>query len=212
MKSMLFPATLLLSGALSAATPIDGWYSSVFGGYTYLPNHIDVYPNNATYLSNAHFDKGYNVGARFGYQSYPLRYEAELTYLHANLKQFSYLTTPQTQVSGHSSGLFGMANIYYDFPDVIPTIQPFLGLGIGYGGVEDVLKSNLPLPTYYKGSDTVFTYQATAGLTYNFSENYALNISYRYLATEVADNLGKAYQANLASIGVIYRFNEAYYQ
>ena len=37
--------------------------------------------------------------------------------------------------------------------------------------------------TYFTATDNSFAYQGTAGLTYNFSENYAVNLAYRYVAT-----------------------------
>ena len=47
MRIALFSSTLLASSLALAATPIDGWYGSGFGGYSYMPNTI-----NATRLNN----------------------------------------------------------------------------------------------------------------------------------------------------------------
>ncbi len=42
MKKALISATLLTAPLAFSATPIDGFYSSVFGGYSYLPNNIST--------------------------------------------------------------------------------------------------------------------------------------------------------------------------
>ena len=106
-----------------------------------------------------------------------------------------------------------MLNVYYDFHNLLDALQPFLGGGIGYGWVNASLNSTGPLGvTQYSPTNTVFAYQATAGLTYNFSENYALNIGYRYIATARGNELGKSFQANLASLGAVYRFDEGRYK
>lgn len=213
MRTAFFSAALLLSGATFAATPINGWYSSVFGGYTYLQDNISVSRFGIT-RTDAKYDGGYNAGGRIGFQSYPLRYEAEFTYTTADFSSFYLNNVKKRRVGGQTTAALGMANVYYDFPDMVPGIQPFLGVGIGYAWVEGTLKSRGPIygATYYKGSDNVFAYQGTAGLTYNFAENYAINLAYRYIGTDKVHNLGKVFQANLATVGVIYRFDEVSYK
>ena len=42
MRGKLFSAVLLTSGIATAAVPIDGWYASLFGGYSYLPNNLKL--------------------------------------------------------------------------------------------------------------------------------------------------------------------------
>ena len=56
-------------------------------------------------------------------------------------------------------------------------------------------------------NDNVFSYQGTAGITYNFAEQYAVNIAYRYIATSKPEDFGRIFQAHLASAGVSYRFD-----
>lgn len=226
MKTAFFSATLLASGLAAAATPIDGWYSSVFGGYSYLPDNISRTYYGTTF-THASYTAGYNAGGRFGFQGGPMRYEGEFTYISANANAFRANGIRRFHPSGHSNAALGTANVYYDFPEMVPCISPFLGGGLGYGWVEGRLNSRrspfaqrfvnhrnalVAHQFSFKGSDSVFAYQATAGLTYNFAENYALNIAYRYVGTTRVDKLGKIFQANLASIGVVYRFNEYNYK
>jgi opacity protein-like surface antigen len=203
---------LLASSIATASTPVDGWYTSVFGGYTYLPNNI----NNTNYgflLNGSAYNSGYNAGGRMGYQSNPLRYELEYTYLQANSKTFDINYVTQTGVTGYASGNLFMANVYYDFPDMLPAISPFLGAGIGYGYLHGVLNSQGPLAaTYFSTNENAFAYQGTAGITYNFAENYAINLAYRYVATDKTDGFGQTFQAHIANAGVVYHFDKGNYK
>lgn len=208
MRIRLLSIALLASNIAAAATPVDGWYTSVFGGYTYLPENIET-SNVGLFINNTAYNGGYNVGGRIGYQSNPLRYELEYTYLEANAKHFNLAYLSQDLVSGYASGNLFMANAYYDFPDMLPLISPYLGAGIGYAYLETRLKSAAPLtPVYYKFTDGVFAYQATAGITYNFAENYALNLAYRFVGADKSNDFGRSIQAHLASLGAVYHFDQ----
>lgn len=212
MKIVFFFLTSLISNLAIGATAIDGWYTSVFGGYTGLLDPLSVTISGLS-RSHANFEGGYNVGGRFGYQWNPLRFEGELTYLQSELESFRVNSISQLGVTGQAAAWFGMANLYYDFPDMVTAVRPFLGLGLGYGWVNGSFKSTGPFrTTWFDRSEYTAAFQATGGFTYNFSENYAVNIAYRYLGTDRLDSLGKAFQANLGTLGVIYRFNELAYK
>ncbi|CAM2936488.1 outer membrane protein [Legionella worsleiensis] len=213
MRISLISAALLASSLASAATPVDGWYSSVFGGYTYLPGNINNYSDLYIHRGQASYNNGYNVGGRIGYQSNPLRYEVEYTYLRGNLQKFDINYINQLDVSGYSSGNLLMANIYYDFPEMLPAISPYLGLGIGYAYLQASLASSGPVtPSFFSISDSAFAYQGTLGITYNFAENYAVNLAYRYVATDTPASFGTNFQAHLASVGAVYRFDQVNYK
>ncbi len=211
MKIVFFIITSLISSLAMGATAVDGWYTSVFGGYTGLVDNLS-FTNSGLSRSFANYEGGYNVGGRIGYQWNPLRLEGELTYLQADLKNFRINSISQTGVNGDSAAWFGMANVYYDFPDMVTAVRPFLGLGLGYGWVGGSVKSTGPtLVTWYDPSEYTVAFQATGGFTYNFSENYAVNIAYRYIGTDRLE-MGKSYQANLGTLGIIYRFSELAYK
>ena len=212
MKTALVFAALCAASTANAATPIDGWYSSIFGGFAYLPSNVHKW-YYGTLRSDPTYHSGYDGGGSLGYKSNPMRYEGELTYLKARTHSFRVNSIRQTGVTGNSSAFLAMANVYYDFHDFVPTIQPFLGMGVGYAWVGAALDGTGPFQrTGFNASSNVFAYQATAGLTYNFSENYALNVGYRYIITGHSNVLGKTFQANLANIGVVYRFSENHYK
>ncbi len=212
MRTSFFTAAVLASGLATAATPIDGWYSSVFGGYSYLPDNIShTYQGNV--FTYGAYNNGYHAGGRVGYQSNPLRYEGEITYIHASSDGLFVNGVNRRDTNGQISNTLAMANVYYDFPEMVPCLAPFAGVGLGYGWVEASMSARTPVGwVNFKGSDSVFAYQATAGFTFNFAENYALNIAYRYVGTDRVDEIGKVFQANLASVGAIYRFDEGNYK
>lgn len=212
MRIAFFSVALLASSATFAVTPIDGWYSGVSGGYTDMPDNISI-SRYGFKRTDASYNAGYNAGVNLGFKSNPLRYEAELTYIKADLKQFYINKIRQHGIDGDTSAALAMAKVYYDFPDMVPCVQPFIGAGIGYGWIGTDMFSKNPFGrTHYSGSNSVFAYQGTAGLSYNFSDSYSLTIAYRYIGTQRPDNLGKVFQANMATAGVVYRFDEWLYK
>jgi opacity protein-like surface antigen len=209
MRFTLFSAALLATGLSTAAVPMDGWYLSAFGGYSYIPDHV----NNTLFgyfIHHAAFKNGYNAGARVGYQNCSLRYEAEYTYLHGGVKGFQVYDISQLDVSGHTAANAIMANVYYDTPEILSNIAPYLGLGIGYAYIKDHLNSVVtPLDSVsFHAKEGAFAYQGTAGFSYNFCKNYALTLAYRYLATASSNKLGSRFQAHMASVGVVYHFDD----
>lgn len=212
MKTAFISAAVFAASNAMAAAPIDGWYASAFGGYTYMPGNLSVTVGGLA-LNDNDYTSGFNAGGRIGFQSYPLRYEAEVTYMQADLDKLYINYASQLGADGENSATLAMANIYYDFPEMVPAVMPFLGVGIGYGWVDGHFHSVGPAALInYQGNDGVFAYQLMAGLTYNFSENYAANIGYRYVSSDRVQELGKVFEAHSASIGVIYRFDEGIYK
>ena len=213
MKKIFFSAALLITSIATAATPIDGWYSSVFGGYAYVPNNLRTSSLNFT-QTNAHYNSGYDAGGNFGFKSTPLRYEGELTYLSAKLDRFNINNIRVQDAQGFNHVGLAMANVYYDFHPLVPTIEPFLGIGVGYGYIDGSFGGNLGSLRLspYDITNSVVAYQATGGLTYNFAESYALNIGYRYVSTGHVGDLGKNFQSHLANVGAVYRFDGNMYK
>jgi opacity protein-like surface antigen len=207
MRTLLAATAVLVSQVTIAATPINGWYGSLFGGFAYLPNNVSKTVNGLTRTEPV-YHLGYDAGGSFGYKSNPLRYEAELTYVRAGLDAFRVNGLAQTGVAGFSSATLAMANVYYDFPELIPCIQPFLGVGLGYGFLNAKLNSSGPNgATNFSGANSVFAYQPIAGLTYNFAEEFGLALSYRYVGTERSERLGSVFQAHLFNAAFVYRFD-----
>ena len=207
MKKIILAASLLTTLSAHAATPIDGWYTSAFGGYAYLPGNLDVVKQGIRY-DKTNFQSGFDAGLNLGFKSNPMRYEGELSYLKANINNFNVNNALQFNPTGYSNAVLGLANVYYDFTGITESLQPFLGAGIGYAWVQDKLNGTGPFaPSHFDASNSAFAYQATGGLTYNFAENYALSVGYRYIGTTHVADLGQMFQAHLANLGAVYRFD-----
>lgn len=206
------PLFLLASNLSLAAVPIDGWYSEVFGGYSYIPNNVNTTLNGLNW-TDPHYISGYHGGGRFGYKDAPMRYEAEVAYISGDVNRFKVDDIYQTGITGQTSSTNAMVNVYYDFPEVIKTIEPFAGVGIGYAYVNAHFYGSGPsTTTEFRGANSAFAYQGTLGLAYNFANNYSLDVAYRYFATDNISELGKMFQAHLASAGVTYRFDGDLYK
>ena len=200
-----------MSSTTYSATPIDGIYSTLFGGYAYVPGNINTTHNTNSY-SNVAYQAGYDGGGALGYRSNPLSYEAEISYFNANIKHFNENNVRQTQVGGYNNGILGLINFAYEAPELIQSLQPFLGIGIGYAWLNNQLNNlSTSNTSRYRIASYAFAYQGTAGIAYNVAENYTINIAYRYLATPHVPNLGHLFQINLANVGVTYRFDSARY-
>lgn len=212
MRIILLSAALLASGLAHSAIAVDGWYTTVFGGYTFVPDNVDN-GLSGVIINHAGFNDGYNVGGSIGYKSNPLRYEAEYTFINASAKSFKVDYIPQYDVSGYSSANLIMANVFYDTPEMLPALSPYLGVGIGYAYVQDSLSGNGPRDTvYFSARTSSFAYQGMLGVTYNFAEHYAAYLGYRYVATSNGDNLGHIFQAHNATAGAVYRFDNGAYK
>lgn len=200
-------SSIFFTSVINAATPIDGWYSTIFGGYAYAPGNV----NNTSYgltRNKVVYQSGFDAGGNFGFKSNPMRYEGEISYFKANTEKFKINSVTQTNVNGYNQAVFALANIYYDFPRENPLLQPYLGIGIGYGFIQAILNSGGPFTnTAFNIESSAFAYHGDAGITLNFAENYALYISYRYITTAKIVDFGKAFQANIANVGATYRFD-----
>lgn len=212
MKIKFISLAFFVSQLATAATPIDGFYGSVLGGFAYLPSNFNT-SIPGVFIDGANYHIGYDVGGRIGYKYYPFRFEGEVTYVNGGLDNISVNSIPQTAFRGENTGTFLMGNFYYDFPDMLPAISPFIGVGLGFGYLSAFIESNDPLTSIaYNPNDSVFAYQGSAGLTYNFAENYAVSANYRYIRSTNAGSFGQPFEAHLAEFGVTYRFNESNYR
>jgi opacity protein-like surface antigen len=198
---------LLMSVASLAATPIDGLYTSMFGGYVYIPGNISYNTGTGT-LNSPSYQGGFDAGGSIGYKSNPMRYEGEVTYLKAEVNQFYLDDTLQTTPGGTNEAIFGMANIFYDIPNMNPLLQPYVGAGIGYGWVQARLSALGPsVTTSFSAQNSTFAYQAMAGVTFNFAENYAVSAGYRYLGTSNLSQFGEIFQVHMINAIATYRFD-----
>jgi opacity protein-like surface antigen len=212
MKIKLLSSLLLASTFAYAAVPINGLYGEVFGGYTYMPTNVFTAYNGTTF-TNAHYNSGYHGGGRFGYKDNPMRYELEVSYLSAIPSQLNVDAVDLRGLSGQTSAAVGLINAYFDFPEIIPTLNPYISGGIGYAYVSSRISTTISSPSFlFRATDSAFAYQGSVGIAYNFAYNYSLDVAYRYLGTSHINEMGENFQAHMASAGVTYRFDGGEYK
>ncbi|TSK05122.1 MAG: porin family protein [Geobacter sp.] len=112
------------------------------------------------------------VGVSAGFQwAGGLRAEAEVAYRKADVDTISAYG-----MSGDADGdlrvMSYMLNGYYDFP-LQAAVRPFVGAGLGG------LDGRISFPGAHE-SDTVFGYQAMAGVALTAAPHLTLDLSYRY--------------------------------
>lgn len=211
MPFIIFLCMILCQGIAMAATPIDGLYSNLFGGWAYFPGNFNQNYHGYA-LNSARYQDGFEAGGTLGYKSNPMRYEFELSYLQANVSSFSLNNVPQTNASGKTDAYLGIANIYYDIPMLTPLLQPYFGGGIGYGYFQIDLNGSQPTaPVAYGADHSNFVYQGVAGVTFNFAENYSINANYRYVGT-TNSMFGQVFQVHMANLGATYRYDGVKYK
>lgn len=113
-----------------------------------------------------------------------------------------------------------MANFYYDFAISGSKWTPYVGAGIGLGTYEQKATVEVDLPDQYKqaaqamgipvGEQTVaddtlteFEWQVGLGATYNFNEDWALDIGYRFNSSTVEEEFVYAHEIK---VGARYMF------
>lgn len=117
----------------------------------------------------------------------------------------------------HNSYLF---NMYYDFDLGNSSWTPYIGAGVGLGVYRQKATVDIDLPDQYENiaagmgipvgemevaNDTLyeFEWQVGIGTAYNFSEDWAMDIGYRFNSSNVADEFVYAHEIK---VGVRYTF------
>jgi len=181
------------AGALFAATAIsttanaDGFYLSTFTGLA-IQNDQD---NRASGQSlNISLDNGFVIGGAIGYKL-PVsnfRVELELAYRENDITAGQLLSDPTAAFNGDNSSLGAFANVLYDF-DAFPLFTPYIGVGLGVGGVEsDVVRTAAINDLRFGGpTKTEFLYQGIAGVTIPINDTFDLFAEGRYYVAPGVD-------------------------
>ena len=161
-------------------------YFGVEGGWTHLDNPTD---RLGGFKFREHFDDGFNVGARAGYEWGPLRFEEEFNFGQNHLNRLSS-SAGSLAAHGQRNRYAIMTNAIYDIP-VGWIVSPHVGAGIGAVNLHNSIGLK-PIPGFGPcvagcalASNSVweFGYQAIAGIRYKFTPSLAFDLDYRYLAT-----------------------------
>lgn len=168
----------------------NAWYVGVEGGAMIVEDIDYDLTTPAGGVTTIDSDYGYDVGGQVGYDFGAFRVEAEVSYRSATVDEIrttaGVATGPTTAVGagvysggGRTSALSFMANAMLDFGDD-DAISGFVGGGAGVARVKasDVRVNNNFVAL--DDSDTVFAWQAIAGVRAPITENIDVSLKYRF--------------------------------
>ena len=109
-----------------------------------------------------------------------------------------------------------MANLYYDFAIADSNWTPYIGAGVGFGTYKQKATIEIDLPDNMEGpasqmgipvgemtvaDDTLteFEWQVGLGATYSFTEDWALDIGYKFNSSTVADEFVYAHELKIGA-------------
>ncbi len=217
-------STALASPALARD---KSWYVGIEGGGMIVEDiDYDVVGTNRTGVASVDHDYGYDVDAVMGYDFGGFRLETEVGYRRATVDGFSSTTLTNTGIGagtvaagnydyagGSTSALSFMLNGLLDF-GADDGIQGFVGGGVGVARV----KANYALTNranFLDDSDTVFAWQALAGIRAPLTDHIDATLKYRFFNAEnvklvdVANNtFDGRFRSHSILGGVAYNFGE----
>jgi opacity protein-like surface antigen len=223
MKKIIFVSffTLLLVFSSSAYSAEEGWYMRGSIGPALL-NDTDTtlseaeaealtgvdLPAGSTYAVELEFDTSFFINFAPGYDFGNFRLESEFAYQANNIGKINEtvnspgvdpVSASSYPIGGDVTNLSLLFNGYYDFLEG-SAVQPYITAGIGVASVVVQLEGE-------EDKDSVFAYKVGVGLSYNMSENVALDFGYRYFATSDLDAFGLKFPNSSHSILLGARYN-----
>jgi OmpA-OmpF porin, OOP family len=166
----------------------DAWYVGVEGGAMLVEDiHFDVGTSKDAVTQNNHV--GYDVDGVVGYDFGPFRAEAEVGYRRSRVDSARTtmllasgvgLVAPAgnyEEASGNTSALSFMVNGLLDFGEDTG-IQGFVGGGVGVARIKDRLR--VGAADTVDDSDTVFAWQAIAGVRAPVTKSIDVSLKYRF--------------------------------
>jgi len=183
----VFFAATALSTIASTTAQADGFYLSTFTG---LAIQNDQNNTSGTQSLNISLDNGFVIGGAIGYKL-PIssfRVELELAYRENDITAGQLISDPTAAFSGDNSSLGAFANVLYDF-EGFPLFTPYIGVGLGVGGVEsDVVRTAAVNDLRFGGpTRTEFLYQGIAGVTIPINDTFDLFAEGRYYVAPGVD-------------------------
>lgn len=187
-------AALLIPAICSATPPVPGPYVSVFAGVS-IPEDANAttydFFQNEIFNDRVEFDTGVLAGGTAGFDFGFVRLEGELAYRYSDINsvtdQFNGLKFQN--IDGNLGAFSFMANAFIDLHNSTP-ITPYFGGGAGFAVLDlsDTV-AGAPAPTllYPNGNQTVFAYQAAAGLEIALNRMFSVDVGYRYFGTDEAN-------------------------
>ncbi len=195
-----------------------GWYLRGDIGMTNqkvksLQNILNNDPGVAVQPVHYEFDSGVTFGLGIGYQynswlrfDVTGEYRGKTSFNGLEIIRFNGGIIGTDEYRGNKSEWLGLVNAYADL-GTFWCITPFVGAGIGYSrneirGFTDINTPNGGVAFAQKATKTNFAYALHAGLAYKVTNNFTIELAYRYL------NLGDGITGDLQTFdGLNARFN-----
>lgn len=204
----LIGLVILVSFSHMAAAQEGGFYAELRGGVVFL-NDSDL---DTGFDDEISFDTGFLIAGAGGYaHSSGFRGELELGYRENNNDELDLEGIGKFDAKDDTSAFTTMVNGYYDIDLGVPKLRPYIGGGIGLAVIDTKVRAGGV--KLVDDDDTVFAYQALAGVAYHFTPNIAASLGYAFLATadpEFKDEAGDKFDAEYAShnimLGLRYSF------
>jgi opacity protein-like surface antigen len=208
----------------SAMPPRPGPYVSGFFGVTF-PVNTDVTstqygPGATTFNDRVEFDPDIHIGGSGGFDFGFLRIEGELAYKNGEMSSISEQVSKvkYANVDGRMGVYSMMFNAFLDLRNPSP-VTPYIGGGVGFAtlSLSDTFgtdsSTGYRTRLYRSDDDTVFAYQAGAGLEIALTKMLSLDLGYRYFGTAKANfnkNTSTAtelkFESHNASVGLRVKF------
>lgn len=174
-------------------------------------------------------------GGQVGYRYCGFRFEGELLFNTSSYDKLSiggYSLTDNTNaalafpfsnltINGSTTLGAGLFNIYYDFYDMNGddiSWVPYVGLGIGYGYVQNKLSldyNTTPTATTvvsttlvdFKENTSTPVGQAILGISYLFNDSFSMGLDYRYLTTREISGFNERLTLHTLNLNFNYWFD-----
>jgi OOP family OmpA-OmpF porin len=185
------------------------WYvgAKIGGNWIDRDTNVAKFAPGSTVLGTTRYDDGYMGALQFGYGfNNGFRLELEGADRYNGVSSISGFGQGRGAMRSYAL----MANALYDIPVDFP-LKPYVGFGIGAATyAPDHIRADGMPPGYFGGDRTNIAYQGIAGVAYNFDDNIALTLEYRYFVRpdEHPAGIRTDYQSQSALIGIRYSFGE----
>ncbi len=120
------------------------------------------------------------LGVRLSRQ---FRLEGELSYRKADMDRIVINGAGNFELGGELRTWLALANLYYDFDVNWKKLQPFIGVGLGFGWHNGEINDLSGLAANASEDSTGIAWQAGGGLKYRVNPDMAFTGAYRYLGS-----------------------------
>lgn len=178
-----YRGTLPPAPVISSQAPAGGLYGALRGSLNWLDDtRFEVLGLSV----QNRYEMGYGVMGAVGY-SFPaalgaagLRAELEIGYMNNDIKRHNVggALFSGPNAFGHTSATTGLGNFYLDFG--LGAFKPYLSAGAGFAAIDFNGHGVTPTGVVASNSDTVFAWQAGAGVAVEVAPLLSVELGYRW--------------------------------